>query len=122
MDKILLFLQRIGAISFLALIFAICLCLFIEHIKFEYDCKKSSSDVKKTKRKRKKPKFFVAASRGRICPWSTEWYFRVEGKVLVGDFVLGYLPNGTLKLLIVSDCCYNAYHKQSVVYFKVEEE
>lgn len=120
MDKILLFLQRIGAISLVALIFAICLCLFIEHIKFEYDCKKSSSDVKKTKRK--KPKFFVAASRGRISPWSTEWYFRVEGKVLVGDFVLGYLPNGTLKLLTVSDCCYNAYCKQSVVYFKVEEE
>lgn len=122
MDKILLFLERIGIISLVALIFAICLCFFIEHIKFEYDCKKSSSDVKKIKRKRKKPKFFVAVSCARICPWSTEWYFRVEGKVLVGDFVLGYLPNGTLKLLTVSDCCYDAYCKKSVVYFKVEEE
>lgn len=122
MDKILLLFQRVGIISLVALIFVICLCLFIEHIKFEYDCKKSWFDVKKTKRKRKKPKFFVAVSCGRICSWSTEWYFSVEGKVLVGDFVLGYLPNGTLKLLTVSNCCYHACDKESVVYFKVEEE
>ena len=70
MDKILLLFQRIGIISLVALIFVICLCLFIEHIKFEYDCKKSSSDVKKTKRK--KPKFFVAVSFGRIYSLSTE--------------------------------------------------
>ena len=66
------------------------------------------------------PKIFVGYGYKKNSSFSNGAYVMVKGKVCLNDFVLFYLPNGTLKLLTVSSCCYYSLDKESAVYFKVE--
>lgn len=101
-----------------AVLVVLAICYFIIYIKEKISIKASSNC-----KRRKKPKLFIARSCDRFFSFTPQMIFIVEGKCRVGDFVLGQLPDGNLKLIHVSKpVSYDAFEKESRVFFEVKEE